>query len=110
VPQLMFYRYTDEVEAAAIRQSQRIEPGAGRVTKWYTPDRYDTGLDARRFLALRYTPVYRVGPIPEDELPDLDHAPLRVVQPAYGQPGGGLEVATTKPMYLFDITPLPAGI
>jgi len=67
---------------------------------------YDTGADAQRFLAMSYTPTYRVGPIPSDQV-DLDSPALRVVGAAHGQPGGGLEGATTKIVYLFDIARLP---
>lgn len=105
--QVMLYRYTDSGEAAAIQRDQRIEPGPGKICKWYTPDRYDVGADAEKFLALAYTPTHRIGPIPSDDLPDFDHVPLRVVGAANGQPGGGLEAATTQTMYLFDITSIP---
>lgn len=105
--QVMFYRYTDHVEAALIHQYNKIELGPNQTCKWYTPDRYDTGADAQRFLAMHYTPTYRIGPIPSDELPDFDHSQLRVVGAANGQPGGGLEASTTKTMYLYDITAIP---
>ena len=105
--QVMFYRYTDDVEAALIRQNHRIEPSPNQTCKWYTPDRYDTGAEAQRFLAMSYTPTYRVGPMPSDELPDFDHTTLTVEGAAYGQPGGGLEAGTTKTMYLIDITAIP---
>jgi hypothetical protein len=101
----MFYRYTDQYEADLIERTRRIEPAPGQTCKYYTPHRYDTGVDAQKYLAMAYTPTHRVGPIPEDELPQL-HIPLRVVGAAYGQPGGGLEVATTDTIYLFNITPI----
>ena len=101
--QIVFYRYVDDSEEVIIRNEGKIAPAPGSVSKWYTPDRYDTGLEAQRYLALRYTPTYRIGPIPSDELPDPDHVQLRVTAPAFGQPGGGLEVATTDTHYLFEI-------
>lgn len=104
--QMVFYRYVDDSEEAVIRTEGRIAPATGSVCKWYTPDRYDSGLEAQRHLALRYAPTYRVGPIPSDELPDFDHVQLRVAAPAFGQPGGGLEVATTRTHYLFVISRL----
>jgi hypothetical protein len=102
----MFYRYTDDTEAEEIKKINRIEPAPNQICKWFSPDCYDTGSEAQRFLAIRYTPTYRVGPIPSDELADFDHTPLRVVAPAHGQPGGGLEAATTQTVYLFSITRL----
>ena len=104
--QVMFYRYTDDTEAGEIRENNRIEPAPNQICKWFTPDRYDTGEEAQRFLAMRYIPTHRVGPIPSDELPDFDHIFLRVVAPAHGQPGGGLEAATTRIAHLFSITRL----
>lgn len=104
--QVMFYRYTDDTEAEEIKKSNRIEPAPNQTCKWFTPDRYDTGAEAQRFLAIRYTPTCRVGPIPSDELPDFDHIPLRVVAPAHRQPGGGLEAATTQIVHLFSVTRL----
>jgi hypothetical protein len=105
--QVVLYRYTDDVEAAIIHNDHKIAPAPGSLCKWYTPDRYDTGADAQRFLALSYRPSHRIGPIPSDELPDPDHASLRTAAPAHGQPGGGLELPTTKTMYLFNITGIP---
>ena len=105
---LAYYRYTDDTEAAIIQEHSRIERAPHQTCKWYTPNRFESGEDARRFLALAYTPTYRIGPIPEDELPDFDHAPLRLVGPNFGQPGGALEAATTQSFYLFSVTPIPA--
>ena len=31
------------------------------------------------------------------------HIPLRVVQPAFGQPGGGVEAATQNPVWLLGL-------
>lgn len=106
MPQLVFYRYTDDREAAIIEQTGAIEVRPGQDGKWYSPDRYETAADARRFLALAYTPTRRVGPIPADDLPPFDHSALRTVGVAYGQSSGGLEAATTQPLYLFRIARL----
>ena len=54
----------DDSEEVIIRTEGMIAPASGSLCKWYTPDRYDTGLEAQRYLALHYTPTYRVGPIP----------------------------------------------
>ena len=68
VAQLGFYRYADDREAATIRGQNIIEPAPGQRLKRYTPDRYETGVDTRTFLALSYTPTHRIGPLPESEL------------------------------------------
>ena len=108
--QLSYYRYTDDFEAGLIQQDGRIDRAPHQSCKWYSPNRFESGEEARRYLALAYTPTHRIGPIPEDELPDLDHATLRPVAPNFGQPGGGLEAATTQPYYLFAIATLPARL
>jgi len=107
MPQIQFYRYADETEAENIERTGMIAPRPGQACKWYTPNRFDSGADARRFLALPYTSTRRIGPIPESDIPPFDHAPLRVVGVAYRQPGGGLEAATTQPLYLFTIARIP---
>ena len=71
----MFYRYTDDTEVGEIKKNNRIGPAPNQTCKWFTPDRYDTGEEAQKFLAMRYIPTHRVGPIPSDELPDFDHIP-----------------------------------
>ena len=101
MPQLLFYRYVDVRENKQIKKDKRIALAPGQTFKYYTPDRYDRAADAQRFLALSYPPHYRVGPIPDDELPNL-HVQLRSVAPANGQPGGGQEVATTQTLFLFE--------
>lgn len=105
--QIFFYRYTDDNEARFIRQNGCIKPGPSQLSKWFTPDRYETGTEAQTFLAMAYTPTHRIGPIPELEMPDFDHTSLRIVGAANSQPGGGLEVATTHIYYLFGIAPIP---
>jgi len=110
VARLGFYRYTDDSEAAIIQEQGCIESAPNGTCKWYTPNRFESGIEAQRYLALAYTPTHRIGPIPADELPDFDHASLRLVAPSFGQPGGGLEAATTQPHYLFTITPIPDRI
>jgi len=106
VAELGFYRYVDNVEARIIQEVRRLAPTPGRDCKWYSPNRFESAEEALRYLALAYLPTFRVGPIPERELPEFDYAPLRVVSPAWGQPGGGIEAATTQVFYLFDIAPL----
>lgn len=102
--QMVFYRYTDDYEANLIRQSRQIAPAPGQRTKWYTTDLYLSGADAKEYLSMRFTPTHRIGPIPADELPDLDSPSLRVVARKFGNHDGGLEAATSESVYLFNIT------
>lgn len=102
--QVLFYRYADGLETGLIQQDQCIKPKPNSNVKYLSPDRYDTAADAQQFLALPYTPTHRIGPIPEDELPDT--VQLTLVGPANNQPGGGLEAFVTKEIYLFSITRL----
>jgi hypothetical protein len=104
---VQFYRYTDDFEAILIDRTGIIQPAPGQQCKWYTPNRYDTGDEAQRYLALTYKPTYRIGPISDADLPPFDYASLKVVDIAFGQPGGGLEAATTQPAFLFKIARLP---
>ena len=106
ISELSFYRYVDQKEAIMIEELRRIEPTPGTGVKWYSVDRYESGADAQRHLALRHVPTHRVGPIPVSQMPDFDAHPFRVVSPAFGQPGGGVEAATTQTLYLFDISAL----
>ena len=68
---------------------------------WYSPTRYDDPVDAQQYLALPapILPIYRIGPIPENAVQTLTVGPRRV-QPAFGQPGGGIEIATRTPLWL----------
>lgn len=72
--QIFFYRYIGQQEANDIDQHRVIRSRSG--TTWFTPNRYDNATQAQRELALPTSPAYRVGPIPADELPDFDAAPL----------------------------------
>ena len=58
--QLMFYRYTDDFEADLIKETCCIEPAPNGTYKYYTPDRYETGVDAKKYLSLTYTPTHRI--------------------------------------------------
>lgn len=98
-----FYRYVRTVEKLAIESEKCIKSASLTGITWFTPDRYDTQSEAQMYLALPARPDHRVGPIPADEMPAFDHARLRVVQPFGGQPGGGLECATTDELHLFDL-------
>ena len=98
------YRYVDDAEKDSIDGGGIIQSKSGLT--WFTPDRYDTAADAEKFLALPSPRNWRVGPIPSDEMPDFDKVPLRPIAPAHGQPGGGVECATSHPVYLFKVVQL----
>jgi len=100
-----YYRYLDDAEKNSIDDKGVILSRSGLT--WFTPDRYETAAEAEKFLALASARKWRIGPIPSDEMPDFDTVPLRPVAPAHGQPGGGVECATSHPIYLFKVVELP---
>ncbi len=107
----MFYRYisypVEIQQIVAERKIQSTNPSEGFAT-WYTPTRYNNPAEAKSELALRTLPTHRVGPIPLDELPPLDIGPRRA-DPADGEPGGGTEVRTRHPVWLFGLWAFPSG-
>jgi hypothetical protein len=104
MPQDLYYRYAShQAEFDQLREERLIRStnplGAGKT--WYAPTRYDDPLLAQADLALKRPPARRFGPIPADEMPDFDINGPQPVQPAYGQPGGGIEVCTTGRVFIF---------
>lgn len=104
MPQEAYYRFFSH--SAEFNQLQRdrvvhTTNPHGRGEPWFTPTRFEDPVDAQRLLALQRTPQFRVGPIPADEMPDFDVCGPRRIQPAYGQPGGAVEVCTTMPVFIF---------
>jgi hypothetical protein len=100
-----FYRYiSDPAEASQILHDRKIQSKNAKTgyRTWYSPTRYDNPNDAQRELALPNLPIYRIGPIPGDQMPTFD-IPLRSVSPAFGQPGLGVEVRTAFPVWLFGL-------
>lgn len=100
-----YYRYVGPAEAYAVESTRIVQSLSGIGITWWMPDRYATRADAKRFLALPALPTHRVGPVPEDELPVFTVQAQRV-QPNFGEPGGGWEVAVVRPTYLFGIQAL----
>lgn len=104
MPQDVYYRYFSH--PAEINQPHRervvhtTNPDNGGKT-WFTPTRYQDPNEAQRLLALAQAPQYRVGPIQADTMPVFNVRGPQRIQPAYGHPGGGIEVCTTEPIYLF---------
>jgi hypothetical protein len=109
--QQVYYRYFSYPDEIAQWQQHRLihstNPFRSRQT-WYTTTRYEDPAQAQRLLALQSTPTHRVGPIPEDEMPEFDICGLRRVEPAHGFPGG-MEVCTTKPVFIFGCYNFVAG-
>lgn len=105
---LQYYRYVGPGEAYAVETSDIIATLSGTGRTWYSPNRYEKRSDAKRFLAMPAMPTHRVGPYPEDELPPFS-VPLRRVQPAFGEPGGGWEAATDEVAYVFGVRALAAS-
>jgi hypothetical protein len=102
-----YYRHICDVrernQLIAERKIRSTNSGTGYET-WYTPTRYDDPLVAQRELALPspIIPEYRVGPIPEGLIPPLSVGPRRSA-PAFGHPGGGIEIATKEPVWLVGL-------
>lgn len=110
MPQVAFYRYISQAEVDNIRQNGFVQSLSG-IT-YFTPDFYDNAGEAHQKLALPgpYPPGYRIGPIPGDEMPDFDAVRLTVVpfkDPA--RPGGGVQGATTKRVYLSSLYHFASG-
>ncbi|MEI7867797.1 MAG: hypothetical protein WCI11_07880 [Candidatus Methylumidiphilus sp.] len=102
-----YYRYITDVQERNQLVSERKVHSRNSVTgheTWFSPSRYDNPLAAQQQLALPapILPIYRVGPIPEAAIENLTIGPRRV-QPAFGQPGGGLEIATKSPVWLLGL-------
>ena len=99
MPQAGYYRYVSTAECQYIRDNKEINSLSG-VT-YYTPDRYDDNSEAQRKLAMFSLPDYRIGPISADDMPDFDVVslqPVGFVDPL--KPGGGVEAATSRPVFL----------
>lgn len=103
----VYYRYICDVQErnqlVVERKVLSTNLASGYET-WYTPTRYLDPLTAQRDLALPspFIPIYRVGPIPEAAIPSLTTGPRRVA-PAFGYPGGGIELSTNQPVWLFGV-------
>lgn len=100
---VQFYRYISyQPEVDQITKERKIRstnPTTGYAT-WYSSLRLDDPLEAQRFLALKYQPTHRIGPLASSDLPNFNVVPLRPIAPLHGQPGGGVEACTNDPVYL----------
>lgn len=102
---LQHYRYLAPDEAYAVDAAKFVESLGSLGLTWYSPGRYLTRKEARAYLSLPRIPTHRLGPFPEDELPPFV-IPLRRVDPAFGQHGGGWEAATDEAHFVPASVPL----
>lgn len=70
---------------------------------WLTPNRYTSLAEAQQRLALPKPPSYRIGPVWSLDTV-LDGIPLRACAPRFGQPGGGLEITSTRPIPFGEVS------
>jgi hypothetical protein len=76
---------------AVILKEGAIKPGPASGKVWVTPDKYANGAEAQAKLALNKTPGgYFEIPMCRVQ---CRSAP-GIVEPYYGQPGGGIEITT----------------
>ncbi len=99
-PLTSIYHYTNSESAALIDAGGSIEPGLSSGKIWLTTDQYATAADAQSSLALPNTPngYYQLPSYAVDNLSEPS-----VVEPAYGQPGGGIEMTTDQSIDISDI-------
>lgn len=93
------FRYVSDAEWQFIQRNSYIlseSPGG----TYFSADCYATPLEARQMLALYVQPVWRIGAIARDGLPDV----LREgrASPKYGQPGGGHELVVRGKTYVYQ--------
>ena len=86
-----YYHYTSDAGAAGIQAGGQIVPGRAGTT-WISPTQYGDAATAQAGLALPTTPTGYFE-IPGSSIPDVSEP--SVVEPRYGQPGGGFECTTT---------------
>jgi hypothetical protein len=65
---------------------------------WLSCDCFDDPIEAAQSLALPHAPHYRIGPIPFDKISGGYAIEPRWTAPAFGQPGGAIEVAISFPL------------
>lgn len=103
----VYYRYIADVQERNRLVLSKTVISLNRATgyaTWYSPTRYDDPAVAQQQLALPSPtlPIYRIGPIPESAIPNLTVGPRRVA-PGFGHAGGGIEIATNRPVQLLGL-------
>ena len=81
----LYYRYVSRAELKFILRNFYIMSRSGFT--YFTYERYDDADRAQKRLALERRPEYRIGPIPEEEMPFIPYK--GVVPPTPLFPGGG---------------------
>ena len=100
-----FYRYlSSSQEISQVIDERKVQStnSSTQYATWYCPTRSDSDSMAEQEVALPRPPTHRIGPIPNDQMPQFDIG-LRPVSPAFGQPGGGVEARTAAPVWLFGL-------
>ncbi len=92
----LYYRYVSRAELKFILRNFYIMSRSG-IT-YFTYERYDDANRAQERLALERRPEYRIGPIPEEEMPFIPYK--GVVPPTPPFPGGAPEIYITEPLFL----------
>jgi len=92
----LYYRYVSRAELKFILRNFYIMSRSG-IT-YFTYERYDDADRAQERLALERRPEYRIGPIPEEEMPFIPYK--GVVPPTPLFPGGAPEIYITEPLFL----------
>jgi hypothetical protein len=93
--------YTTQDAADAIAKDGTINPGVNSGKIWVTPDEYADGFEAQARLALNKTPEGYFE-FPASRV--LEPSPPSIVEPYYGQPGGGTEITTENPIDVGDLS------
>lgn len=96
-----YYRYISEQREVDQLTEDRILESVGTSDPytWFAPMRFEDPQDAKEKLALPNLPEHRIGPLYEVTMPSFDKGP-RKVQANFGEPGGGVEVCTTREIRL----------
>ncbi len=105
-----FYRYLSHpLEVDQVRVERKVQTTNPKAPgTWYTPTRYNDPQMAQQELALPRLPTHRIGPILDDQVPDITIG-FRRVMPAFGYPGGGVEVLVKGPVWLLGLWDFAAG-
>src|SRR6266850_21808 len=101
---LNYYRYVASgVEFQIAIRTQTLAPYNPLANLlWLSPICYDDPIQAQTELASPYIPVWRIGPISRTVIPEESLKILRLVDPSFGFPGGGVEDAVDSAL---DIDP-----
>jgi hypothetical protein len=78
-----------------------INPGVSSGKIWVTPDEYANGVEAQARLALNKIPE---GYFEFLSSRVLEPSPPSIVEPYYGQPGGGTEITTEFPIDVSELS------